>query len=1076
MTENVGQLPHSSVALPHRIRTHSRTVRRYDYGMRTQTQPVEDRRSRPVRAALEHHAFRLKLADAVQVGAQCVGALAGMCLIIVVLDHAFPTGLPMPLIRGAGLLLLSLLVVAAFTLVARYARGFNKLFVARDFEKSRGVANNVVLNLLLIGQGRRAKYAFSAGAVQAAAEVNEPHGEVRTQPHNATPWAALGGVALAWIVFALITPKEIGPSLRRLLGSSEAAPSATRIELLRPSAKDGVYAGEPLTMEFALRGRAAGPLTVELLDGPGPDAPALVRHTVGRTVAGEPDDRSLTLAGNEIGHEVRFRAKAGDAMLTGVINVQPEPDVLEYHVHVTPPAYLGLAATETKSAEVQAIAGTEAVWRIAANCPMTHPIFVFKGATETRTRMNLETTDGRVASLSLPLTESGEYRIEFKDSFGRTARRGGPHRVVVRGDRAPRVEITEPGTVRSGGDAVDLADAPWLRVAASDDWSLRSLELVIERQGTTERRDLMPNSSAGRPGETVQVGVASADIELKIGQTVRAWFEAKDNRHAADGKPAPQIGQSRVVTLRRSADTTVAKHSKKKDETEVVSAEPGQSTVVAGKKERGSGQGDDKTATGDGPGDNPSDKGGAAGGSTRVSNQGTPAAAQNDENADPENMVSIGQESGPADGNKGGKDSKENDGQDAGANGKGNGDGDGDPDGDHDGSFDERMKNFIEQHGKDAEEAKKALDRKGGVTEDAKTSSPPKEREDSTEMNPPQGETPPSQANDTPTAPQDGEPKPNEKKSDATPKPEGPQSTGEPKPEPGQNPSDARTPPQPGEKQPADETGKGQNEQKESGDKNAKDGKDSNDKGSGEKPADKGADADANAKKPQPNAPGDSKNESAKPEPKPSTPEPNAGNSKASDPQSGGDGRRAESDELPPPGADEGTAAEPGAIPMPGAKVKSEGVEPPPTVADSDSSSVEKDTKAGGPRAEVVNVLELLERIESSGDDALDDLPWPAERKAAFLRELKRLEASAKRSGVLADVKKWKMQAKLGSSQVQRGSGVAGDVGLGVGGEAMEADSLEKLAAPADQRVPEHLRAVLEAYYRSLAEKRARDK
>src|SRR5262245_63941789 len=108
--------------------------------MHRSSHPVADRRDRPVRAVLDHHAFRLKLADTLQLAAQCTGALAAACLLVVVFDHAFPAGLPMPLIRGAGLLLLALLVVAAFVLVARYARGFNNLFVARDFEKSRGVA------------------------------------------------------------------------------------------------------------------------------------------------------------------------------------------------------------------------------------------------------------------------------------------------------------------------------------------------------------------------------------------------------------------------------------------------------------------------------------------------------------------------------------------------------------------------------------------------------------------------------------------------------------------------------------------------------------------------------------------------------------------------------------------------------------------------------------------------------------------------------------------------------------------------------------------------------------------------
>jgi hypothetical protein len=285
---------------------------------------VDDRHDRPVRAALEHHAFRLKLADVLQIGAHCVGALAALCLVVVVLDHAFAAGLPIPLIRAAGLLLLAALIIATFLLVARYARGFNKLYVARDFEKSRGVANNVVLNLLLVGQGRRTGYALSAGAIQAAAEVNEPHGQAQSSPPKATHWAALGGVALAWLVFALITPKEIGPSLRRLLGSAEAAPSATRIELIKPTPREGVYAGEPLTLEFALRGRAAGPLTLELLDGLGADAPALVRHNINRSAAtGAADDRAITLAGNEVGREVRFRAKPATQCLPASFPFSP---------------------------------------------------------------------------------------------------------------------------------------------------------------------------------------------------------------------------------------------------------------------------------------------------------------------------------------------------------------------------------------------------------------------------------------------------------------------------------------------------------------------------------------------------------------------------------------------------------------------------------------------------------------------------------------------------------------------------------------------------------------------------------
>lgn len=1067
-------------------------------------QPL-DAGQKHLQQTLEHYETSLRLSDSWRLILKGTAGIAGFVLLVVALDHSLPAGLSWFALRIAGAGLAVLALIASGLVVRAFLRQMNSLYVARHLERSRGVAHNALLNWLLVRENRASQYAMGAGAAQADAELVAPTGDLSPIRPVRSHWSAVLAIAAAWVLFSVVTPKDITSSLRRLLGSPENAPSATKLVLLSPQLESAVYAGEPLVVEFEVRGRAAGELDFDILEASG-DSPGrvLARHTLLRTVpSGKPDIRFITLTGNEIAADLHFRARAGDCELAGMIAVHPTPEVLAYDIEITPPKYLGLPAAHSKSPEIGAYGGSEAAWRITGNCDLHSPVFVFKGTTETRTRMSVSSSEPRTASVQMPLSESGSYWIEFADRWGRSTPRGTPHRVVLQGDQAPRVELVEPIAAARAADTVDLASAPWLRIAASDDWQLRSLQLVLERAGVIERRDL--SISRTRPGEVVQVGIASEEIELAVGQNMKAWFEARDNRQSATGEPAPQLGRSQILTLRRSSANAIERGGKKA-EPEVAQAEPGTMVETASsvKKPRGSGQGNDDSATGDGPGDNPSDAPGPEGGTARASQNG--ATATTEQPSDPDNSATIGQEAGADQPGTGSSD--ENIEKGNGEKGEGGkGDGDGNENGEGDGqsgdqaTIENELRKFVERHGEEVQQAKESLDRKSLKTSNAETSSPPRARENSNDKpqnpqsDPSEPRSDPPQTNSTPenqvqnskeqtsdpqgAAQKEGAPSDSPQSDDQTsdqPKDD----AGKPNEKEGQS-----DPKNPGEKESNDDNvNKGADPSKKEGHRqsqpNSQERKQNTDQkkdepGNDELKGEKTPAAEANAKKPQPNAPANdqSKPESSDPqpqEPEQADPPTDARAGKNGDPAAG-----PADEELPEGQRDSSRAAAPGAVNLPGGKPAANSSSSPgaPAQDDGPTSKQMGDSNTNQPRSEVQNLLELLERSEAIGPDALDDLPWPADKKAAFLRDLKRLDSLARMSSNQAAIQRWRESKPFGTRDIQygRGAGALGDVG----NSTMQADSIEKLANPPDQKVPPHLRPVLDAYYRSLANKKAKD-
>ncbi|MGD8454537.1 MAG: hypothetical protein PVJ57_22210 [Phycisphaerae bacterium] len=205
----------------------------------------------------------------------------------------------------------------------------------------------------------------------------------------------------------------------------------------------------------------------------------------------------------------------------------------------------------------------------------------------------------------------------------------------------------------------------------------------------------------------------------------------------------------------------------------------------------------------------------------------------------------------------------------------------------------------------------------------------------------------------------------------------------------------------------------------------------------------------------QPDSPPDQPSEDpAKPD-EPSTPEPGEGNPPESanpqqppdEPQPPQTPATQPADDTPPPAsqpADEPDDAEPPEL----AAAESEGL------------------------AETIDLLEMLRRGEEITEDDLVEMGWSPPQANAFVKALERLYDTMSRTGEFdAALNRLYHAINVGDASVQQGTGPGDNVNTGVTPGQSATDDLGRIVPPPEQQVPAHLRAVLDAYYRALAER-----
>jgi len=468
-------------------------------------------------------------------------------LLVVVADHHWPGGLPGAVPATLGRVwAVSLAAGTAAIIVLGLVRRPSRLFAARLLEKLADIPHNLLVNALLLEREPAGAYAYGA-AVRHAVDQIRTRPPIRWSEPGALrkPMAVAAAVLVGWLVYVAVCPKPIWPSLARFFGWELAAPTATILGLVRPPPGQPVLAGEPLEVEFAVHGRPAERVLFEILRYERPEEVAARFEC-----RSEPGGHWLvTLATHEVSRDISFRCRANDAVVRGVIPVVPQPAIIGVEADVEPPEYTGWPATRVTGADLEVLLGTRVTFRMRANVPVRDAVFVMSEPTETRTRMTVGDPDPAVMSLDMVCTQGGTYRVEFVDQWGHAVRQPPEHRLVVRDDAPPSVEIVEPLPEAVAERPIDITKQRRLEARARDDVKLVELAFVCG-QGATRAR-IPVEASRDADGRQAAGGIDLATLTVEPGKPAVVWFEAVDNRVLPDGRPSPQVTRSQQLTIVR---------------------------------------------------------------------------------------------------------------------------------------------------------------------------------------------------------------------------------------------------------------------------------------------------------------------------------------------------------------------------------------------------------------------------------------------------------------------------------------------------------------------------------------------
>jgi hypothetical protein len=865
----------------------------------------------------------------------------------------------------------------------------NRLYVTRAVEKIAGVAHNLMINAALIEK------TSSATSVRDTARCQAASGLLGAPRRAANPAASLRGplvclsIALAaWVLFAWLTPKPIGPSLARMFGADLMAPTATQIDLLRPGPDETVYAGEPLTIAVRLRGRPADRLVFERLN-PAAPTETLLRYVLSRAAGRREDDvRSLTLAAHEVtAPRLPFRVRAGDAILSGNFDVCKQPNLVDWWVKLQPPEYVSEPQRTSRERQIRAWHGTRALFAFRANTPVRAPVLALEtpdGQT-TRTRMSPSADDPLQAGVRLLLRQSGSFWFEFSDAHGRAFRGSERRRLIVQRDAPPEIQITTPTQPEAPDDLVDVSRFARLRAAASDDVALQEIQLVTARHGLEQRTPLFTAAREGRT-QQIELDVPTDSLDVAIGEQVPCWFEASDNHVWLDDRAAPQRARSRTLVLTRTPEPPAPPHEDSAAAGEDAPSRP-QPLAASRSASRRNGS------------NSPNGQGHR--GPARDADPNGSYAPLNDPNAVPQRVID-----GPA--------NAEGERPDAGESSRSD---------EASEQFEQRLREFIREH---AEELRRIRDRQGaeeppGSEPSAEGGQPttPEDSEDTAPPERPEG-SPTDQAEQQSEQPRPDEAGSNEDQPDTEPQDRAT--------EPGEPPRDTTDSNEPDTQEPSSaspaETGR-MSEQAES-----------------DESTDDHGDAGAAASGPSDESPA-----SDQPEATASGDAPGGGHEAGTD-DSRGSTASANADIA--------------------ADTDTEGIEQP--------HSDQAEAAGAAPRIDdMLTVLDLLGREQEPAESELVELGLTAERSLVFVRDFERLLDAARQAGIPLQPDRLKAALAMRADELRRQETAGRALGLDAVAPAPLEDALAGIQPPPGQQIGPDLAALLDAYYRSIAEAHAQE-
>ncbi len=503
----------------------------------------------------------VRLVDVVSAMMTIGAMILAYLLVGTVLDHwIFPGGLST---GGRVIAFMGLAAgVVAFvvrTVLPHLRSRINPVYAADTIERAAPSLQNSLINFLLLRRSHIGvpEVVYRGLEQQTASQLARVSAEATVDRSRMIRTAyVLIGLFVAVAVYTMFSPKSLFPSAGRVFAPWADIAAVTRVEIknVKPGDDEVVLATQTRVscLVRGLREDEQVKLIYSSADG----------QAVGVEIAmfcnGGELAHSCLLPANTAGlsHDVTYRIEAGDCVTkTYGITVVDAPTFRVTNVEYHYPAYTELETRRIDGVgDIKAIDGTDVVIRAEASQGIAQANIHLEGLRQHSRSMTFE---GRAAVHRLELRrkivgddsipELTAYQLQFETLHGNANQNPVRHRIVIKRDMPPMVEIVSP----SQPDRDVPADSnAYIQVRAFDpDFRISGIRIVGRKDGRPIfDEDLLQHKDGKKPLDGAQRATFLFKPDrygLKAGDVVEYQAVAFDNK-----TPAPNRGESEEKRLR----------------------------------------------------------------------------------------------------------------------------------------------------------------------------------------------------------------------------------------------------------------------------------------------------------------------------------------------------------------------------------------------------------------------------------------------------------------------------------------------------------------------------------------------
>jgi collagen type III alpha len=522
--------------------------------------------------------------------------LISYLLIFTLLDHwVIPGGFS----NGMRLALLTIIILISgtwvfFKVVIPFRKKIKTLFAARTIESSSPELNNSLLNLINIEQSRESIRGSIYRSMEKQAAVSLTEMDI-SQVVDRKKLISLSFSLLAAVVFfclyAIFSPKDI--SFWRPLIPFAAVDVSTITEILLIEPGDTkVIAQSELPISVELSGKI--PENVYLFYST--EDQQYVDERVELKFVDEGLKRYETILNGENGRGIlqnmTYRIEAGDAFSKEFhITVNRPPSVTVEKISFKYPKYMKLSDKSQTEGDIKAWEGTKVQLTAQTNIKVNSAVLYFEDKVGSKIKaeeLRMKIKNGKTlhAEWELAFRSDGTspkfYYIECQSEGVKQANKPTRYSINIFPDRPPVIVLKYPTndlTVPSN------AIIPLLVEAADPDFLLRSLDLIIEKNGEVLPAGFPLFNSELKKNIRVSYDWELEHLALKPGDQLSFWIEARDNKQPTSNRTnTPRMN---FVIIEPQSDEEIQEELNNQKEEQDFEAEE-QEKNENGKQEQGS--------------------------------------------------------------------------------------------------------------------------------------------------------------------------------------------------------------------------------------------------------------------------------------------------------------------------------------------------------------------------------------------------------------------------------------------------------------------------------------------------------